>query len=417
MRFIVSLAEQGFGSLLTFAINLWLIRNGAVESYGVYVFWLAVAGVLGTAQGTLVLAHLYRLPSARDRMDERREPERLLLSFAIGITLASAIIVTLVDVGLAFAGSELASPGAVAFIPAFLLFQYTRSFAFSRQRPVLAACLTGGVLSAAAVLLGGDFLFGFHPDAERVLFLTSAAYGGCSLLILLILLNGMRPMLSWAEISRYVTVLRGSGWLALGAASGEVTNRLYSFAVVGRYGTSDLAALSAVQVVIRPAWMLSAAWSSIGYPQMSARFAEHDRGGFLRVMLTGATLSTAGSFLWSAMVLAAWPWISGVLYHGRYQDVGPLVYFWGANVMLGSVALALNMAILVMGEFKHLALIDMVGAIVTTGAIFGLMGHFNYTYAVVATMMGQTMQIALMAGLLQNRLRRPASVLAQRAAG
>lgn len=412
MKFVVSLAEQGFGSILTFAINLWLIRNGATDSYGVYVFWLSVAWVLGTAQGTLVIAHLFRLPSAKDRLAERREPERLLLSISLGITVLAAVGVAMGDWVLALSGSELASPGAILFIPAFLLFQYVRAFTFSRQRPVLAACLTGSVLAAAILLLGVDFLLGFHPDAERVLFLTAAAYGGSSIFVLLMLLRGMLPMLDLAEIRRYWGVLRGSGWLILGAASGEVTSRLYSFAVVGRFGTGALAALSAVQVVIRPAWMLSAAWSSIGYPQMAACRAEGDRVGLIRVMLVGATLSTAGSFVWSALVIAAWPWISGVLYHGRYEDIGPLAYFWGANVMLGSIALALNVAMLALGEFRRLAVLDLAGALVTIVAIVGMIGRFAYPFAVVATMMGQTTQIVLMALALQRRLRQPLALAA-----
>ena len=321
--------------------------------------------------------------------------------------MLSALGVAVGDWVLALSGSELASPGAVVFIPAFLLFQYVRAYAFSRQRPLVAACLTGGILAAAIVLLGGDFLLGFRPDAERVLFLTAAAYGGCSIVVLLVLLAGMLPMLELGEIRRYLGVLRGSGWLILGAASGEVTSRLYSFAVVGRFGTGALASLSAVQVVIRPAWMLSAAWSSIGYPQIAARYADGDRAGLVRAMLIGATLSTAGSFVWSAMVIAGWPWISGVLYHGRYEAIGPLGYFWGANVMLGSIALALNVALLALGEFKRLAMLDLAGAVVTCVAIFGLLDRFDYPFAVLATMMGQTTQIVLMALVLQHRLRQP----------
>ena len=412
MKFVVSLAEQGFGSILTFAINLWLIRNGAADSYGVYVFWLSVAWVLGTAQGTLVIAHLYRLPSARDRLAERRQPERLLLSFSLGITALATLGTFLGDGLLGAAGSELASPGAIAFIPAFLLFQYVRAFAFSRQRTSLAACLTGGVLAAAIVLLGGDHLLGFVPSADRVLVLTAIAYGGCSLVVLLMLLDGMLPMLGLAEIRRYVGVMRGSGWLALGAASGEVTSRLYSFAVVGRFGAGALATLSAVQVVIRPAWMLSAAWSSIGYPHMAACWNDGNRAGLVRAMLVGATISTVGSFVWSAMVIAAWPWISGVLYHGRYEAIGSLGYLWGANVMLGSIALALNVAVLAVGEFKRLALLDLAGATVTSVAIFGLLARFDYPVAILATLMGQTTQIVLMALVLHHRLRHPAMTVA-----
>ncbi len=412
MKFVVSLAEQGFGSILTFAINLWLIRNGATESYGVYVFWLSIAWVLGTAQGTLVIAHLFALPSGKERLSERREPERLLLTVTIGLLLLSALGVGIGNIVLSATGSELAEPAAMLFIPAFLLFQYVRAFTFSRQRPLLAACLTGGILAAAVLLLGLDYLLGYRPAAPRVLFLTGAAYGGCSIAVLLILLRGVTPMLRIADIRRHAGVLRGSGWLMLGAGSGEVTSRLYSFAVVGTFGTQALAALSAVQVVIRPAWMLSASWASIGFPQMAARKAEGDREGFLRTMFSGAAVTTAGSFVWTAIVVAAWPWISGVLYHGRYEDIGPLAYLWGGNVMLGSIALALNTAMLSVGEFRRLALLDLAGALATIIGIVAVLSRFDYPYAVVATMLGQTTQIVLMAMVLQRRLRQPLALAA-----
>ena len=404
MRFVVSLAEQGFGSILTFAINLWLIRNGAADSYGVYVFWLSVAWVLGTAQGTLVIAHLFSLPSARDHAAARRDPERLFLTVTIGLLGLAALGALAGNAALAAAGSPLRAWTAALFIPAFLLFQYVRAFAFSRQRPVLAAGLTGGILVGAAVLLGADFLLGHTPDAGRVLLLTAFAYGLCSLAALLALLRGAGPLLRLQDIQRHAHLLRGSGWLMLGAGSGEVTSRLYSFAVVGQFGPGPLAALSAVQVVIRPAWMLSSAWASIGFPQMSARRADGDLRGLLRTTLTGAAVTTAGSAAWAAMVIAGWPWISGVLYHGRYDQIGPLAYLWGGNVMLGSVALALNTAMLVMGQYRRLALLDLAGAVVTIGAVAVVLSRFDYPWVVVATMLGQATQIVLMAAALRVQL-------------
>ncbi len=407
MRFVVSLAEQGFGSILTFAINLWLIRNGAAESYGVYVFWLSVAWVLGTAQGTLVIAHLFALPSARDQAAARREPERLFLSVTLGLLTLAACGVAAGNAALAAAGSNLTEAASVLFIPAFLLFQYVRAFTFSRQRPVLAAMLTGGILATAALLLGADFLLGHQPDAGRVLLLTGLAYGLCSLAVLLALLGGMRPMWHRADIRRHAHLLHGSGWLMLGAGSGEVTSRLYSFAVVGRFGSGALAALSAVQVVIRPAWMLSSAWASIGFPQMAARRAEGDLRGLLRTMLTGAAVTAAGSAAWSAIVIVGWPFVSGALYHGRYADIGPLGFLWGGNVVLGSIAVALNTAVLALGEYKRLAVLDLAGAVVTVAAVALVVARFDYPWAVAATVAGQATQIALMAWVLQGRLRQP----------
>ncbi len=146
MRFILSLGEQGMGSIVTFGINLWLIRNGEASSYGVYVFWYAVAWVLGTCQGTLTIVHLFALPAGSDRLAERRDPERILLSATTVLLLLAALGVAITNRVLVHIGSTLAEPAAILFIPAFLLFQYVRAFAFSRQRVLLATCLTGGIL-------------------------------------------------------------------------------------------------------------------------------------------------------------------------------------------------------------------------------------------------------------------------------
>ena len=142
--------EQGFGSLLTFGVNLWLIRNGAAAAYGTYVFWLSVAFAGGVVEGTLVLAHLSRLPSALDRMADRLEPERFMLSVTLAVLCAVMAVVAVGVWLLARAGSELAAAPAILFTPAFLLFQYVRTYAFSRQRPALAAGLSGAILVVTA---------------------------------------------------------------------------------------------------------------------------------------------------------------------------------------------------------------------------------------------------------------------------
>ena len=405
MRYLVSLIEPGLGSVLTFGVNLWLIRNGAEASYGVYVFWYAVAWMLGTLQGTLAITHLYKLPAARDGLVARAPAERFLLTVMLTLCVLAALAVLAGNAALAAHGSSLAEPGAALFIPAFLLFQYVRAFAFSRQRPAAAAVLSATVLAGAALLLGADFALGRAPNAGRVLTLVGLAYAAPALAVLLILLRGLRPMLGVAALRRQAHILAGSGWLLLGAGSGEVTSRLYSFAVVARYGSEALGALAAVQVVIRPAWMLSAAWTSIGFPAMAGAWARRDRGAVLRAMLAGAAVTTIASLSWSLVVLAAWPWISATLYHGRYADPGWLVVLWGANVMLGSIAVALNTAMLSLGEFRRLAVLDLVAAVVVVVALATLLPRGS-PWAIGATLLGQAAQIVLMAALLRRQLRR-----------
>ena len=88
--------------------------------------------------------------------------------------------------------------------------------------------------------------------------------------------------------------------------------------------------------------------------------------------------------------------------------MGPLIYLWGGNVVIGSVCTALNTGMLAIGEFRRLALVDLAGAVVTVAALGVLVPLFSYPYAIVATILGQAMQLALMATLLHRRLRTPA---------
>jgi O-antigen/teichoic acid export membrane protein len=392
------------GSIITFGINIWFIRNGQAESYGVYVFWYSVAWVLSTCQSTLTVVHLSSLPSGDDRMAERHEPERVLFTVTLVLLTLAGFGVLAVNGLMAAAGSELTEHLAALFIPAFLLYQFVRAFAFSRRRTDLAAGLTGAVMVTAFAGLACDAWLGQHPSAPRVLLIVGVAYGLCSVLVLRMIDPSLRPVIQPAALRRYISYLRGSGWLVLGAGSAEVTSRLYSFLVVGWFGTEALARLSAVQVVVRPAWMLSSAWMSIGFPSMATQRAAGDRRGLTHSILRGAVLTAAGSACWTGIVLFAWPLVSAALYRGRYQDIGPLVWFWGGNVVLGSIAVPLNTAMLVLSDFRRLALIDLAGAVICSTALLLLLSRFNYPASILGTMAGQVTQIVLMAVALSRRL-------------
>ena len=403
MRFLASLAEQAMGSLITFGVNIWLIRNGRSDSYGVYVFWFSVSWVLSTCQFTLAVVHLSSLPAGSNRLAERREPEQVLFS-------ATLIVLALAALGVLTANQFLTTGGlaqmpAVLFVPGFLLYQYVRAFAFSRQRVLLSAGLTGAVMVTAGCGLVGEDLAGMAPDASRVLLVVGLAYAVCAGVALFLLDPTLRPAVRRSALRRYVGYLRGSGWLILGAGSNETTSRLYSFAVVDWFGTTALAGLSAVQVVIRPAWMLSAAWTSLGFPALATQRSSGDRRGFVGTMLGGGLGTAALTALWSGVVIVAWPWISQVLYRGRYGDIGILAWLWGANAVLGSIAVALNTGMLVLGEFRQLAMIDFIGALATAGGMFVVLGRFDAEMTVAATLAGQSTQILLMATLLSRRLR------------
>ncbi|GBQ59571.1 lipopolysaccharide biosynthesis protein [Komagataeibacter swingsii] len=403
MNFLLSFAEQAFGSLLTFFINMWMARNGAQTAYGVYAFWLAIAWILGSAQATLVTSHLLTIPHKDG--PERTQVERLFLSVQILFLLLTMAGIYGLSCGMRAYGSPFYASAAAVFIPSFLLFQYVRAFAFSRQRTRLAMFLTGGILLLAVCLLGADHAAGHPVTVDRSLLLTALAYGGVSTGMLLYLAGGMTPLWRWAAIRPNLHYLHSSGWLLLGAGSAELINRLYSFVVAGWYGTAALALLTAVQVAIRPAWMLSAAWMSVGLPRLSQMWDRGEAHRIVRMTTLGTLGCAAGSMIWSFMVIGGWHWIAHTLYHDRYDSVGIVPYLWMGNVMLGGAVTALNCTMLAMRKYRILALVDLGGAVVTCMAMGGvIVAHLSFPWVVSATMAGQLAQCLLMLPLALRAL-------------
>jgi hypothetical protein len=109
-------------------------------------------------------------------------------------------------------------------------------------------------------------------------------------------------------------------------------------------------------------------------------------------------------------VIFGWSWISRELYGGKYVSIGALAWLWGGNVVLGSVAVALNAAMLSLSQFRLLALIDLAGAAVCSASLVGLLSRFGYETSVIGTMVGQASQIVLM-GIALTSLPRRAKAL------
>lgn len=402
MRFVISLSEQAMGALLTFAINLWMARHGHPEAYGIYAFWLAVAWVTGTAQSTLVTSHLMSLPHAEAH--KRRGPERFFLTVQLAFIVLATCLTAIACGVMAGVGSTFLAMGAVAFMPGFLCFQYARALAFSRHQPTVAALLTGGTLTMAVSLMALCQLRGYTPTPNGGLLIAGAAYGVGAMGCLLWLMRGDFAPLGWRAMTPYRHYLHSSGWILMGAAAEELTNRLFSFVAAGYYGASALAVLTATQVTIRPAWMLGAAWSSVGLPRLAHLWQGGQGARFMRFLALGMLLPVVGSLVWSGLVAAGWETVARFLYHGKYAGAGSLIILWGGNVVLGSVLTVASSAFLAMRAFRPLAWTGIAGAVATSLTMVCIVAFLPFSYVVVGTMAGQAVQ-ALLMGLVLYKAR------------
>ena len=403
MRFFISLLEQAMGALLTFAVNIWMARDGHPEAYGVYAFWLTIAWMAGTAQSTLVTSHLMSLPHVD--LAQRRRPEQFFLTvqliFIIGLTCLTEIF----SQGMAFSGSIFTAEGAVLFVPGFLLFQYARALAFSRQRTVMAASITGCALLLCIVMIGFYHFSGRLPAANDGLLISGMAYGISALVFVIALMKKHCLPMRWRTMKPYLHYLHSSGWIFLGAASSELTNRLFSFATAWHYGASGLAVLSATQIALRPAWMISAAWTSIAQPRMAHMWAESRYRQFWKFLAVGTLIPVTGSLVWSALVFVNWDFLRRLLYHDNYANTAELILLWGGNVILGSILGGWNCALLATRRFRTLACTDILGAFVTCLAMVIVIRFLPYPFVITGTMMGQITQVIALGVVLYGMLR------------
>ncbi|GBQ31447.1 lipopolysaccharide biosynthesis protein [Gluconacetobacter sacchari] len=405
LPFLISLSDQALGALLNFTVNLWMAREGLPNSYGVYALWLAVAWITGTAQSTLITCHLSGL-TALDG-EERATAERFLLTIQILFVLAAFLATALVMAILGQHHSKFHAAGAIVFVPMFLVYQYTRALFFAHHRADFATALTATSLFLFIVAASTCSLAGDTPTPDIGLLLAGGSYGTAAFTWLLTRTKGQRPLLRWREMRPHLHYLGSSGWILLGAASAELTSRMFNFVGAWRYGALALAELTATQVVIRPAWMLSAAWASISLPQLSRMWAHRDRHPFMTTIVAGLALPLVGSILWTGGIALSWPELSHLLYKGHYQQNSTLVLLWGANVILGGLSAVGTITLLSMRQYRILALTDVAAALTTTSCMVLIAMNSHPAMVIVGTVAGQTVQCFFMIHVVRRILSAP----------
>ncbi|MBV9782232.1 MAG: lipopolysaccharide biosynthesis protein [Acidisphaera sp.] len=400
LRYALSLAEQGCASILNLGLNLWLIREVGAAEYGVFVLWTNISLMLGSVQNALSLCHLLALPPGEEHAPARREPERLLLGVSlimIALTAIGGVATALLADG---RDGELVPWEVASFLPAVLIYAYARALAFSRGAVSMAFVLTASVLGTGLVLFALSYAAGIRPDAGWTLLILTGAYGMAGGAGLIRLSAGIRPMLRPAELRPYLQYLAQSRWVLLGVGATELLMRFYSFIVIAWFGTAALGVLSAAQVMLRPAVLAVTSWGWVARSEMAASREREEWGGFLRSLGRGLVGTLLISLPWAICVWLAWPVISARLYGGRYADAGWIALLWGGSAALGGVLGALSIGLQSLRAFRPLALADLAGSLVSVAATLLLLSRFSYPMSIVGMMIGQALEVVLLASTL-----------------
>jgi O-antigen/teichoic acid export membrane protein len=404
-RYLISVIEQALWSLLNLGVNLLLIRLAAPMEYGAFAFWANIGFVLTSLQNALTVCHLQVLAPS-DPLDEpRMGVERLMhavtVAYIVFVALAAAASVAL----LRGAGSSLGAPAAVLFLTGFVLQQYIRALAFTRDRPRTAAIQTAMVLVSALALLGVA-LVAKDMTANRILFSLGLAYAGVGVAGAVAATRRQWAGMDWLVLRRYGDYARQSAWVFLGVTSTELLTRFYAFVVAGWYGPIALASLAATQQLLRPVPLLASSWSLVARTDLARRREARDWAGIARVTALTAIGGVGVAAAWAVMIFAGWSLISQYLFGGKYASDGWMVLLWGLAAAIGFAQVVVSASLQALRAFKPLALANAAASVVAAGAILAIMQVAGYRGAIMGTAVGQMMELVVMAWLLAAMLRR-----------
>ena len=402
--YLTAVVEQGLFSLLNLGVVLALGRLMSPEQFGACVLWFSVAYVLASVQNAVSVAHLQVLPAGRGRDPVRFETERVMLA-------ATGVFLLLAAVGVALAAGIMGTAGAfgvwtaVLFTPAYLLQQYVRLTCFSRGEGGTAAIQTGAVLIVAAALLAGGAAILRPLTAEHVLGLMGAAYAVVGLAGLWRASDGLRDGLP-GVLSGYMAYARQSGWLFLGVSSTEILARFYVFAVGAAYGPGVLAALSFSQTFLRPAPLLASSWSLAARNDLAARRDAGNWRGYVGLLTVSAAGGLVFAVLWTGVIWAAWPAITGWLFEDKYADARWMLPLWGVSVAFGFLQVVVSTGLQILKAFKALALANAAAsALAAVGVLWGI-SRMGPGGAILGTAAGQALEAAAMLAVLVVLIRR-----------
>jgi O-antigen/teichoic acid export membrane protein len=403
-RYLISAIEQALWSVLNLGVNLLLIRLAAPVEYGAFAFWANVGFVLTSIQNALTVCHLQVLAPG-DHLDAPRLGVERIMH---GVTIAYIAVVTVAALAavvlLHGAGSPLGAPAAVLFLPAFVLQQYIRALAFTRDRPAVAATQTTMVLVSALALLGVALL-AKAMTAERILLCLGLAYAGVGVVGAFAATRRQWAGMDWRGLAHFGGYVRQSAWVFLGVTSTELLTRFYAFVVAGWYGPIALASLAATQQLLRPVPLLASSWSLVARTDLARRREAGDWAGMARITVLTGVGGVVIAAAWALIIFAGWSVISRYLFGGKYAGDGWMVLLWGLAAAIGFAQVVVSAALQALKAFKPLALANAAASIVAAGAILAIMQIAGYRGAIMGTAVGQMMELVVMAVVLGTMLR------------
>lgn len=403
----LSVLDQAIISAFNFALNLYLIRLWSPEDFGVFAVVSAAALLAVMLQNALINTPLaVHLPVAASA-DQKALLRRVF-------TASNAVLTLLLLCG-ATGGLWLwldASHGHLAvaaglFMASQFLREYYRALLAvdGRLRALLGvdvAYVLLSVLTLAAFRFGGDTALQSVPAVLLVL----SGWGLVSVLVYL-WPRALPPLAALPGEVRSVFASQAHEirWSLLGVITTDIQNRGYLFVAAAVFGPATVAHLQAGRIFFGPLNLLTSAWSRVARPQLARHLGSAEMGAFKKLLHQALSAFVVFNLLFLAVMYLTWPYLSALVFDGKYQDLGYVTAGWGVVNLVFQMRSCMSVAVQAMRRFRELTLSTIYGAFLSMLIVVVACLFTESSWLLASVFFGECMAISVIVGILRVNLK------------
>ena len=407
-KYFLSFSNQGAISLFNFVLNLMLVRAWSPFDYGVFALVIIVIFLLESIQNALITTPLSVYIPAYDRRAPRALTEVLLTSVhAIFVVLVFAVVTGFALLTLNSAEHRVVTAVTMgAYTATWLVRSYVRASLFAHLKPEGAAIVEFTFVGIGSIVL---LLLWIRPEAVSFatafgLMALGSVVGSAAGLIFdrTRIRITVRPRVLLRYIGR---PWRDGRWALVGVITTTVQTRAHALVVATVFGAESFAVLAAGAVLFGPVRMLMTAWGMMTRPYLAKAVGRGERGPIERVSKISLASLLAGFALLITGLYVFWPQIDGVMYQGKYEQMGLVVTLWAVVTIFLAARDLLSVPLQSMRAFRRLAYATVVGAIVSLIGVGLLVALVDFRYSLIGLAVGEVVTLAYTFKIYREEIR------------
>lgn len=359
------MAAQALVSGFHFGLNLYLVRSISLYDYGIFAFAFVLAMFAAAINNALISTPLTVYTPVIKDTGERTDQE------AMFSTLNLLLFALLVFSGMVYTGwTDIPTDVSIAvtlFVAVYSARQFSRSFGYSRLRPLVTA--SGDVCYVVAGVIILMILHFSQFDMPVSYVLAALALGNLiAMLVERTRLHGFKKRwLTVANLRSYVVVWEQSRWALIGALTTLFLAQAHSLIITWHTGPQAYAPLAAGFVLFGPVRVALLTWQNMVKPELAMALSEN-RQDAVREQIKRTCIMMGSAVVVLGICLAlAWPWIHALLYEKKYADqpMAFIVAMWSLTTLFAAIYNAPSAALQAMKDFRVLAMASVFGAIIS----------------------------------------------------